>query len=129
MQTGLLLESTMRTLLHYQDPHSKVAWMATEHQDRYCATDMWVRACPVQLTTIKPTYYGGLMSKARVALQSMPSAPRRFILSVDPHVAGNAQVLSRVLVYLATYKEGGDHVFYVDPTGEIHNITKEQLAA
>lgn len=130
MQIGQHLESTMRTMLSHADPYGMIAKMASVHQDKYHAVDMWIHACPVQLTTITPySQYGTLLSKVRNALLAMPHYHTRYILCVDPYCAGNHLLLKKVVAKLArTTTPVGDKVVYLDPCGEIHYYAPQEIA-
>lgn len=71
--------------------------MATDAEDRFQATDMWIRNHPVQLTTVQDKIK--LHSKATVAFQSMPkTGASRWVVSAPGHVDTNTllQVIKKI---------------------------------
>lgn len=107
MKDGHKLEARVSTLLNWVDPQQAIARMATEHEDRCYATDMWVRNHPVQLTTIKDRR--DLHAKAKIAFQSMPNTgASKWLVAAPPHVSTDE--LLQVIKKIANDKGTEDRV-------------------
>lgn len=107
MKNGLALEQKISTFLEWTDPNGVVARMATKDEDRFKATDMWVRDHPVQLTTIQDKTV--LLSKAKIAFQSMPNTGKsRWVVSAPAHISNNQIV--KVIKTIANDNTNRDRV-------------------